>query len=56
MSEILKQCHDLAKDLHKVGAMNDEAFASMEALCTLENAAEKSKNILKAKNDRGSRS
>ena len=35
MSEILKHCHDLAKDLHEIGAMNDEAFAKVETVCTL---------------------
>lgn len=35
MSEILKECHDLAKGLHQIGAMTDEAFAKVEAVCTL---------------------
>lgn len=33
MSEILKNAHDLAKDLHAVGAMDDITLRRMEALC-----------------------
>ena len=33
MSDILSMCHDLAKDLHQVGAMNAASLRKLEKIC-----------------------
>lgn len=33
MSDILKMAHDMAKDLHSIGALNQAAAKMMDELC-----------------------